>query len=125
MAQALLIPSLGTGVSSYTSSAPVSPLERIRDTFQPTEAPVEVYGHTYFHGKDDTVYPGLRQVTVQPGDTMYGVLLRQGFKGREITYRNLIEVAAQINGMDSSTVLRIGQNIIVPTREFIESQGAL
>jgi hypothetical protein len=125
MANAILIPSAGVSTAHLAPTLPLSPLDRIRDTFETAEEQPGVYGHTYFTGKDDTLYPGLREVTVQPGDTMYGVLLRQGFKGREISYRSLVEVAYQLNGMEPNEVLRIGQKIIAPTREFVDSQGAL
>lgn len=125
MANAILIPSVGVSTPHLSTTAPVSPLDRIRDTFESVDSEPAVYSHTYFTGKDDTLYPGLREVTVQPLDTMYGVLLRQGFKAREISYRNLVEVAYQLNGMEPNEVLKIGQKIIAPTREFIDSQGAL
>jgi hypothetical protein len=95
---------------------------RIEDSFESGEeqAPV-AYKHNFYHAKDEGLYPGLKQITTMPGDTFFGILLRQGFQAREITRHNLIEVAAQLNGMEVKEVLRIGTPLVVPGREFLES----
>jgi hypothetical protein len=93
----------------------------IEDRFEPAPVVEPTYRHNFHSAKDETFYPGLRQITVMPGDTLWGVLGRQGFKAREITYHNLVAVAAQINGMEPNEVLRIGQPLLVPSREFLQS----
>lgn len=95
---------------------------RIEDSFESVEeqAPV-AYKHIFYHAKDEGLYPGLKQITAMPGDTFFGILLRQGFQTREISRHNLVEVAAQLNGMEVKDVLRIGTPLVVPGREFLES----
>ena len=98
--------------------------QSVEDRFEPTPEILPTYKHNFHFGKHEAFYPGLRQLSVMPGDTLLGLLARQGFKAREITYNNLVEVTAQLNGLESREVLRVGQPLLVPSREFLASMAS-
>lgn len=96
----------------------------VEDRFEEAPEILPTYKHNFHFGKHEGFYPGLRQISAMPGDTLFGVLGRQGFKPREITHNNLIEVTAQLNGMETTDVLRVGQPLLVPSREFLQSMAS-
>lgn len=109
----------------HSMVSPESRTSSLEDVYRPQAFKAPVLYSPRDLQQNEQFYPGLRELTVMPGDTMNGILLRQGFKSREIISQNLIDMAYQLNGLEANQILRIGQNVIIPTREFVESQGSL
>lgn len=54
--------------------------------------------------------------TVKRGDTLWGILAKQGFSPAEIKGKVLQE-AAQMNGLDNPNQLKVGQKLTLPNKE--------
>lgn len=60
---------------------------------------------------------GLKRVLVMPGDTLPGILQRQGFRPREIAL--VAAKTLEINQLEQGRALRIGQSLWVPNRTYL------
>lgn len=99
-------------------------LHKIQDSFTQSSKDQPIYTHKPEPAAVEPLHPGLRQVMVMPGDTVNGMLLRQGLKFREIQVHRLIYLTYEMNGLEENSTLRIGQTLILPTRSFVVEQMA-
>lgn len=55
-----------------------------------------------------------RRYTVQPGDTVYTVLLHAGHSKKEIAEKGMVDKVSRHSGVSNPNVLRPGQNLNLP-----------